>query len=61
LPGVTSDEFALEMNFILLPSKGPGGILPPGGTGQVVFDVTAVEGFTGREKLSIASIDDDPT
>ena len=59
LDDITSDEFASEINFILLPSRGPGGILPPGGSGQVAFDVTAVQGFTGREKLSISSIEDD--
>lgn len=47
-----------EFFFLPLPSRGPGGIIPPGGTAQVHFRISPSEGFLGREALQLSYIED---
>ena len=47
-------DLASEVNFLPLPTKGPGGILPPGSSTQVYFQVFPSEDFIGRVQLLLS-------
>ena len=50
--------YATEINFLPLPTKGPGGILPPGASSQIYFDVVPRAGFEGRDTVQFSYIED---
>ena len=50
--------YATEVNFLPLPTKGPGGILPPGASSQIYFDVVPRAGFEGRDTVQFSYIED---
>ena len=47
-----------EIFFLPLPSKGPGGVIRPGGTAQVFFQIAPTAGFTGREVLQLTYVEE---
>jgi len=47
-----------EIFFLPLPSKGPGGIIRPGGTAQVYFQISPTAGFTGREVVQLSYVEE---
>ena len=51
-------DYATEFNFLPLPTKGPGGILPPGASSQIYFDVVPRNGFEGRDTVQFSYIQD---
>lgn len=51
-------DYISEYNFIPLPSTGPGGILPPGASAQLEFEVIPNDGFVGRESLQLSYAED---
>ena len=53
-----STNYATEVNFLPLPTKGPGGILPPGASSQIYFDVIPRAGFEGRDIVRFSHIQD---
>lgn len=53
-----STDYATEVNFLPLPTKGPGGILPPGASSQIYFDVIPRAGFEGRDIVRFSRIQD---
>lgn len=48
-----------EVFFLPLPSRGPAGIIPPGGTAHVIFQVIPNAGFSGREAIQLSYIEED--
>ena len=58
LDGSISADYVTELNFLPLPTKGPGGILPPGASSQIYFDVIPRAGFEGRDTVRFSRIQD---
>ena len=48
--------YETELGFIPLPTDGPGGILPPGASTQIYFDVVPQSGFVGRESFELSYV-----
>lgn len=51
-------DYATELNFLPLPTSGPGGILPPGASTQAYFDVMPRHNLVQRESVQFSHVED---